>query len=324
MTTNRFQRVYSDMLSRGAPPLGFGCANLHGGRQTRQSLRLLAAALDTGIRYFDTARLYGHGQSEGLVGHAIRGRRDQVVIASKAGIMPTPNSLFRRAGDRLAHLARRVSPLRSLVSEPPLREPRFGVFAPAEVRSSLETSLRLLGTDYIDILLLHECEPQDARNPELVGLLEQLVAEGKIRAWGSAALPAQTLAIAERPPEGLSVLQAAHSAFAPLLPQVRSRTDLPFVSHSILSHTFAAFTQALASSADLARQVSETGVDPSDRSEIGVRLIAAALHDGGGGPVLFATQREDRFAQVLSAQSRPAGDVAALARLAHAWARAPS
>lgn len=320
MTSNRFQEIFAAMLASGAPPLGFGCANLYGGRRTPQSQRVLAAALDHGIRYFDTARLYGQGQSEGLVGQAIRGRRDKVIITTKAGILPTSETLLERLGDRLLRGARRLKPMRSLIAEPKAREPRFGMFAPADIRASLETSLRELGTDYVDVFLLHECEPGDASNPELVNLLQAFVSEGKIRAWGSAALPTQTLTIAGRPPEGLSVLQAAHNAFEPILPKVRQRTDLPFISHSVLSRKFSAFTQALTSDPALAERARGIGVDPLDVSGIGARLIASALQDAGGGPVLFATLREGRFAQTLSAQSLPASDVAPLTQLARDWA----
>src|SRR3954452_8900176 len=89
----------------GLPPssrLGFGCGSVMGRVGRAASLRAIAAALDAGITHFDVARLYGYGEAETLLGEALRGRRDRVVIASKFGLMPPQAS---RALRRLKPLA---------------------------------------------------------------------------------------------------------------------------------------------------------------------------------------------------------------------------
>src|ERR1700749_4540466 len=76
-------------LAPGLPAssrLGFGCGGVMGRVGRTQSLRVIAAALDGGITHFDVARLYGYGEAEALVGEALAGKRDKVVIASKFGL----------------------------------------------------------------------------------------------------------------------------------------------------------------------------------------------------------------------------------------------
>ncbi len=69
--------------------LGFGCGSVMGRVGRAQSLRAIASAVDAGVTHFDVARLYGYGEAEAVLGEALRGRRDRVVIASKFGLVPT-------------------------------------------------------------------------------------------------------------------------------------------------------------------------------------------------------------------------------------------
>ena len=93
-------RSARDMLPAGAPRLGLGCGDLYAGEHEQASLRLLKTAFDSGVRYFDVARLYGDGQAEHVVGKAFRGVRDQLIIASKAGIVPWSMQLPRACNAR--------------------------------------------------------------------------------------------------------------------------------------------------------------------------------------------------------------------------------
>jgi aryl-alcohol dehydrogenase-like predicted oxidoreductase len=116
------------------------------------SARALARALDLGITFYDTSAAYGDGRSEMLIGQAFRGRRDRVVIATKAG--------YER-WDRPAD------------------------FRPDAIRRSVEASLRQLGTDYIDLLQLHNVPVETLRDePAISGMLEDLRRAGMIRACG--------------------------------------------------------------------------------------------------------------------------------------------
>ena len=119
------------------------------------SRRALARAFECGITFFDTAPAYGDGRSERLIGEAFRGRRDKVVIATKAG-----HRSWTEAPD----------------------------FSPDALRASLEGSLRRLGTDYVDLLQLHNAPAGLLRaQPAIADTIMDLQRSGKIRAWGLSA-----------------------------------------------------------------------------------------------------------------------------------------
>ena len=138
----------------------------YGPTDDAESVRALEAAFDHGITYFDTAGAYGNGHSEDLIGRTFAGRRDRIVIATKAG---------RRD----------------------FREPLD--FSPSAVRASVESSLRRLRTDTIDLLQLHD---PDAEAPELddtFATLEHLRGQGSVRLVGvSLRAPADGARVLER------------------------------------------------------------------------------------------------------------------------------
>jgi len=122
-----------------------------------ESIRAIHTALDLGVNLFDTAANYGAGHSEVIVGRALKGRRDQVVIATKFGRVVNEEEKVVHSDD---------------------------VKLLGNVRSDVENSLRRLDTDYIDVYQLHVGDYDPERAPELRGLLEDLVGEGKIRWYG--------------------------------------------------------------------------------------------------------------------------------------------
>jgi aryl-alcohol dehydrogenase-like predicted oxidoreductase len=177
-------------LAPGLPPssrLGFGCGGIMGRVGRDRSLRAIAAALDGGITHFDVARLYGYGEAEALVGEALLDQRDKVVIASKFGLIaPRAAGVLRSLKPIAQKLAATVpgarAVLRSLVGGAAQAPDRFSV---ASAQASLEQSLAALKTDYLDILLLHDCAARDLTG-ELTAFLDRQVAAGKIRAYGVA------------------------------------------------------------------------------------------------------------------------------------------
>jgi aryl-alcohol dehydrogenase-like predicted oxidoreductase len=149
--------------------LGLGCWAIggpwrHEGRPAgwgevddRQSLRAIRRALDLGITLFDTADVYGCGHSERVLGRALAGRRDEAVIATKFGLLFDEATRTGAGADA----------------------------SPAYVRRACEASLRRLGTDRIDLLQLHGGVDDAAGAEPVVEVLEELVAEGKVRAYGT-------------------------------------------------------------------------------------------------------------------------------------------
>ncbi len=150
------------------PPLGMGCWAIGGpfwaGAQPLgwgqvdddESGKAIQQAFDLGIRFFDTADVYGTGHSERILGQALSGHRDEAVIASKWG---NTYDEARRA----------------------LLDPDI---TPQYLRRALEASLSRLGTDYLDIYQFHLADVEPADTMPLVEELESLAEAGKIRAYG--------------------------------------------------------------------------------------------------------------------------------------------
>ncbi len=146
-------------------PVGLGCMNLSWAYADtpgeEDAARLLHRALDLGYDHLDTARIYGEGHNEELIGKTLAGRRKEFFLASKTGIIVD--------GDK-----RRID------------------CKPETIRTAVETSLRLLQTDFIDLYYLHR---RDFTVPieDSVGTLGELVKEGKIGAVGLSEMSAETL-----------------------------------------------------------------------------------------------------------------------------------
>lgn len=143
-----------------------------GGSDDKVSIQAIRAALDTGINFIDTAPAYGFGHGEDVVGQAIQGRRDKVVLATKCGLAwnTTKGTLFFVSDDKGRNDAGQYRIHKTL--------------DPDQVRSDLEGSLRRLRTDYIDLYLTHW---QDAtiRVEDTMAMLMDLRKQGKIRAIGA-------------------------------------------------------------------------------------------------------------------------------------------
>ncbi|HEY1513455.1 MAG TPA: aldo/keto reductase [Gaiellaceae bacterium] len=141
--------------------VGLGCNNFGGRIDEQATFAVIDAAIDAGVTFFDTSDTYGNqGGSEELIGRALRGRRDQVVLATKWG-KPMGDGAERR-GSR------------------------------DYILGAVEGSLRRLQTDVIDLYQHHEEDP-DTPLEQTVATVEQLVAEGTVRAWGTSNYRAETL-----------------------------------------------------------------------------------------------------------------------------------
>jgi aryl-alcohol dehydrogenase-like predicted oxidoreductase len=168
---------------------GLGCARIGGVFQsnTQGFLDLLAKAFDSGITFFDTADMYSQGESESLIGKAFRGKRDRVVIASKAGYcLPAQ----RRLAGRLKPLLRpavRFLKLRRDRMPSSSRGALTQDFSPKHLTGAVDGSLKRLRTDYLDLLQLHSPPLEVIERGEWQPALEELKRTGKVRYYGVAA-----------------------------------------------------------------------------------------------------------------------------------------
>ena len=161
--------------------LGFGCAAVMGRVGRRDSLRALAAATDAGINFFDTARSYGYGESEALLGGFLKGRRHSAIICTKFGILPPPRGSWKQRVKPLAQAAIRLFPsLRTRARKAAAGQVQAGRFSVEVLRTSFETSLRELQTDYVDMLLLHAATREVLDQDALLEALGRLVESGKV------------------------------------------------------------------------------------------------------------------------------------------------
>jgi len=141
--------------------VGLGCNNFGGRIDEAATFAVIDAAIDAGVTFFDTSDTYGNqGGSEELIGRALHGRRDQVVLATKWG-KPMGDGAERR-GSR------------------------------DYILGAVEASLRRLQTDVIDLYQHHEEDPGTPLE-ETIATVEQLVAEGTVRAWGTSNYRAETV-----------------------------------------------------------------------------------------------------------------------------------
>jgi aryl-alcohol dehydrogenase-like predicted oxidoreductase len=182
-----------------------------GGIDDAESIRAIHRALDLGVTHIDTAEIYGPFHSEEVVGQAIKDRRDQVVVATKFG-------LVSHYGDGL----------------------RVIDSSAANVRAAVEGSLKRLGTDHIDLYYQHRVDPNTPIE-ETVGAVAELIAEGKVRYVGLSEAGPDTIrrAHAVHP---VAALQTEYSLWtrdpeAELLPLLR-KLGVGFVPYSPLGHGF--------------------------------------------------------------------------------------
>jgi D-threo-aldose 1-dehydrogenase len=282
--------------------LGFGCGDLYSGAAHAQSARLIETALDAGIRYFDVARMYGNGSAEAVLGSVLPRIRDRVIITSKAGILPWSMLHWQQFRSRAAKALRLAGPLaRAVVPARPPTGPRFGAFGRADLARSVHRSLKDLRTDYLDILLLHECSVADARNEDVVSFLEQLRAQGKIRTFGIATHFPETCQILNETPSLAPVAQFASDAFnrnVAALPPGRAQlvvthTPLKQILPRLLDH-FAADAAAAA------RWTQRTGIAAHDRSGIARLLLADAVAENAAGIVLFSSSQPERITAAVA------------------------
>jgi aryl-alcohol dehydrogenase-like predicted oxidoreductase len=140
--------------------LGLGCMGMsqsYGSpdeRDERESIATIHRAIELGVTFFDTAEVYGPFTNEELVGRALKGRRDEVVVATKFGWHIDEDKRSTALDSR-----------------------------PAHIREAVEGSLRRLGTDHVDLLYQHRVDPA-VPIEDVVGTMAELVSEGKVRFLG--------------------------------------------------------------------------------------------------------------------------------------------
>ena len=194
-------------------PIGLGCMSLsgiYGAADDAQSVDLIRAAIDRGVEHLDTADMYGWGHNEEVVGRAIRGLRDKVVLATKFGQVKREGGVNGVDG------------------------------RPEYVRAACEASLKRLGVDVIDLYYQHRVDPQTPIE-DTVGAMADLVKAGKVRYLGLSEAHPDTV----RRAHAVHPITAVETEYSLLYRveaeetrQVTRRLGISFVAYSPLGRGF--------------------------------------------------------------------------------------
>jgi aryl-alcohol dehydrogenase-like predicted oxidoreductase len=211
MTVKHIKLRDLDVSRIGLGAMGMSFGYTGAGTDDDESIRTIHRALDLGVTFLDTAEVYGPYANEELVGRAIKDRRDEVVLATKFGM--------------ISHTGKGPGSLDS---------------SPANIRTAVEGSLRRLDVDHIDLYYQHRVDPNTPIE-DTIGAVAELVAEGKVRYIGLSEAGVDTIrrAHAVHP---ITALQSEYSlwtrdpepAVLPLLRELR----IGFVPYSPLGHGF--------------------------------------------------------------------------------------
>ncbi len=293
--------------------VGFGCAGLFRipGREARRWI--LDSAYDAGIRHFDVAPMYGLGSAEAELASFLKSRRDNVTITTKFGIDPTP---FARGVAHIQH------PLRAILAKRPnvgaglkaaTKGPRSGLlgrllysspgYHRQSAQASLERSLRILGTDYVDVFLLHDPTGGLARTPDLADYLDEQRCRGRLRCWGVTGQPSE-LTRAAKYLARTTVIQFRDDIFEKPISVERAPGGAR-ITYGALARTVPVFRQFLARSPGAVEKWSERlGIDFAEESSLPRMLLGSALRRNTAGPVLFTTTRAERVVVAVEAAAQ--------------------
>lgn len=283
--------------------LGFGCGSVMGVLGWSDSMRMLDAAFDSGIRHFDVAPAYGYGEAERCLGVFAARHPGQLTVTTKFGIPAASGRSLKGVVRKLARPLLKVIP--SMKARLPATATAVAhtetfvsgpnpIFTAEEARRSIDKSLAELKVDRLDVLLLHEARAMDLNDDGLLRLLEDLVTEGKVGDFGIGSEGCKLPALLEEKPAYCHVLQYEWSVLDPP-PAYGSSFRL---HHRSMTRDFASLHAALVAEADLCQRWSEAcGLNLEDASVLANLMLKAALLCNPESVILFSSKQPANIAK---------------------------
>jgi D-threo-aldose 1-dehydrogenase len=302
--------------SRATTPLGVGLATVMREPSPAAQQRLLHAAHEAGLRHFDVAPSYGLGAAEGVLGKFLRTRPAGVTIGTKVGIVARGNPGVLRAFQRPARaLLRRFPGLRGRATQ----AVGAAVHTPTDFSieactRSLENSLRALGVECIDLLLLHEALPADVEDGAVVEWLRKQKQRGVVSNIGVATSATAAASIVRAHDGVFDAVQVPSHVLAPATDALGETFVSLRITHGVLASPLALAEERLRRDDVWARALSErAGTDVTTAGEMAKLLLACALAENQGGVVLIGTSRTEHLRSATSAvEAYDAGSVASV------------
>lgn len=289
-----------------ASRLAIGTGSLLGRSSRRSSKAVLEQAINNGILHIDTARLYGKGEVERLVGEVTRHRPD-VTIATKVGLGPASSGTSQRVALRMANIA---STIASGHTRPPSRiTPTITSESRANLdkgylRQSVDTSLRLLKREAVDCLLLHEAWRSDITS-DVIEELERFKAAGKIRDYGLATARARL-----GTPHIIKDFPVIQTHGGPLTRQTPVAVHGSIViHHSIFGQrgsSLQAFQEWLLGSSPFGQQWRQSISSPSDYDGLARTILLWTMQNPSGDCLIMATSKPHRVPDWSAMRDLPA------------------
>lgn len=302
------QTIMLGESGRSTTRLGFGCSSLMGSLDRKESLAMLGAAYDAGVRHFDVAPSYGFGEAEGCLGEFINQHPGQITVTTKFGI-PTGNkraslsvarSLARPFLRVLPGLKKNLRRIAGRVAGGTQRTP----FTAENARQSLDRSLSALRVDRIDLWLLHEAETDELQDDGLLCMLSDARRDGKIGAHGVGSAASKIESLMEQRAAYCPTLQYEWSVLDALIPPGPSFR----LHHRSLTENFRALQGALQADAKRCRRWSDhCGADLGCAETLALLMLKASLVCNPESIVLFSSKHPGHIRKNVSI----VGDLAA-------------
>jgi D-threo-aldose 1-dehydrogenase len=291
------QTIRLGSSGRETTRLGFGCSSVMGSMNRRESLAMLEAAFDAGLRHFDVAPMYGYGQAEECVGEFLARHAGAVTVTTKYGIPPEETKSLKAVVRGLARPVLKLLPgvkkrLQGAVAAASAPTPKIE-YTGEKAKASLENSLRALRVERIDVWLLHEAEASDLTDDALLRVMEDAVTAGKVGTFGVGSEAKKIPALLAERPEYCHVTQYEWSVMDAMVAPGESFR----IHHRALTENFRALHEALTADAARCRRWSDyCGADVGDAAVLAKLMLKASLVCNPESVILFSSKQPKNIA----------------------------